>query len=100
MKRTLTLLLLCSAVFVAGCGYGEVSPTAYELSMSLYSVSNRKLGDRLPVVDKRIALARSEGEISVREAEWLNEIVELAEEQEWKKAMKQARRMMEDQVSN
>lgn len=100
MHRRILLLLLSAAVLVAGCGYPKVSPTAYELSMSLYNVSNRKLKDQLPAVEERIAEAKNNEEISEREAKWLEDIVALAAKNRWKKAMQSARRMMEDQVDN
>ena len=92
-------LLLVICFTVPGCGYGEVSPTSYELAKSLYNVSNRKLSDRLQQVTERIDNAEANEEVSSREAKWLRNIVEQAEREQWDKAMQAARRMMEDQIS-
>ena len=97
-RRILTILLL-SLSLVAGCGYGEVSPTTYELAKSLYNISNRRLPGKLATAKAKIATAREDGDISKKEAQWLNTIIAQAEQDNWQRAMKSARRMMEDQVS-
>ena len=99
MNRYICFLLFATFVFTSGCGYGKVSPTTYELAKSLYNVSNRKLSDKLDIVEERIETAETSKEISAREAKWLRGIANLAEQEQWNKAMKSARRMMEDQVS-
>jgi len=87
------------SIFCTGCGYGEVSPKTYELATSIYNVSNRKMTDKLESVTEQIETALEQEEISEKEAGWLVAIVEQAEKQNWDKAMKDARRIMEDQVS-
>lgn len=98
-RRLVFSLCAASFLFTIGCGYGQVSPTTYELAQSLYTVSNRRLTDQLEAVEQRIELAQENGEVSSQEAEWLNAIANQAKRQQWKKAMKSARRVMEDQVS-
>lgn len=88
------LTLLC----VVGCGYGEVSPTAYEYAQSLYNISNRKLAGHLQVAKTQVSEASDSGDISAKEAKWLQAIIEDAEQERWKQAMKSARRLMEDQI--
>ena len=98
-KTSVVIFLLLYLPFTHGCGYGEVSPKTYELAKALYNISNRKLDDKLADVKLQIAEELGKEEISKQEANWLNEIVERAERQEWGNAMKSARRMMEDQVA-
>ena len=97
-SRSLGLCLLVVSLVISGCGYGEVSPKTYELAKSLYSISNRKLSDKLDVAKEQIQLAHAGQEISDQEASWLHDIVERAENERWDQAMKSARRIMEDQV--
>ena len=98
MRRfALTVLLL--SIFCSGCGYGDVSPKTYELATSLYNVSNRKLTGKLEAVTEQIESAQEQEEITAKEAGWLVAIVEQAQAENWDKAMKNARRIMEDQVS-
>lgn len=94
-----TIAFAVGLVFIVGCGYGKVSPTTYEIAKSLYSISNRKLGDHLHLAKEQIVKSRENGDISDKEAKWLNAIVEHAEQERWEKAMNSARRIMEDQVS-
>lgn len=82
-----------------GCGgYGEVSPQAYEYAKAIYNVTNRKAEDRLAKLSKQIDASRQAEEISTTEADWLRDILKQAGDGNWKKANKQARAMMEDQV--
>lgn len=97
MNRIAITFLLC-CVFVAGCGYGEVSPKSYEIAKSLYNISNRKLSDQLDKVKGHINQATENEEISSTEAKWLRAIAQKAERGDWKRAMQDARRMMEDQI--
>lgn len=90
------LLLL---VVASGCGgYGEVSPQAYEYAKAIYNVTNRKAEDRLAKLSKQIDASRQAEEITKTEANWLRDILKQAGDGNWKKANKQARAMMEDQV--
>ena len=98
MVRRLLLMLLALPLWI-GCGYGELSPTAYEYSKALYGISNRKLEDRLDSVKRQIESSRKSGELTSQEASWLTSIVEDAENKQWSSAMNAARRMMEDQVA-
>ena len=97
MNRSAIIFLLCCISFV-GCGYGEVSPKSYEIAKSLYNISNRKLSNRVEKVQDQIHLATENEEISSSEAKWLQAIAQKAENGDWKRAMRDARRMMEDQI--
>ena len=85
--------------FFTGCGYGEISPKCYEIAKSLYSISNRKLTDKLEIITVEIETAKEKNEISSKEAKWLDAIVEKAEQENWHQATKEARKMMEDQIA-
>lgn len=100
MKPRTTYACLALALTLAvGCGgYGEVSPVAYDYAMALYSLSNQKAADRVPAVAEQVEASHQAGDISDREARWLQGILSDAESGDWKSAAKQARRMMEDQV--
>lgn len=94
----LQLFAWLALILLAGCGYGEVSSTTYEYAKSLYSITNRRMSDRLPQARQQIVAAREAGELPDKEAAWLLKIVDRAEEERWSSAMKSCRRIMEDQV--
>ena len=79
--RKLARGLLIGVTLIAGCGYGEVSPQAYECAKALYNVSNRKLASHVPKVQQKIADSLEEGAITAREAKWLEAIAEDAAEE-------------------
>ena len=81
-----------------GCGYGKISPKAYEHAKALYSICNRKDKQRLTRYATLLREARTQGEISPKEADWLDDIVQEAQAGEWEDAAAKARRMMTDQV--
>lgn len=89
--------LLCALLF-CGCGYSEISPTAYEYAKAIYSLSNRRATDKIAAVEERIAAAAESGELTLNEAGWLNDLCEDCRAGRWEKAQAAARRMMEDQV--
>ena len=83
---------------VVGCGYGEVSPAAHEYAQALYTLSNRQSADRIDEVAGKIAAAATAGEVTAREAGWLNDICDQCRSGSWADAQAAARRMMEDQI--
>ncbi|QDV75294.1 hypothetical protein [Botrimarina mediterranea] len=83
---------------MAGCGYGEVSPMAYEFAHALYTLSNRQSADRIDEVTTKIDAAVAAGEITEREAGWLNDICQQCRNGDWSDAQQAAKRMMRDQV--
>ena len=98
--RSLTLtagVALLLATFT-GCGYGEVSPTAYEYAKALYSVSNRQSVEKIAAVRAKIDASLDAGDLAPHEADWLTEVCDDCEAGRWEKATERARRMMEDQV--
>ena len=91
-------LLCLLALTMSGCGYGEVSPTAYEYAKSLYNITNRRLDGHLDKVHSQIVASEKQGEISLREAKWLLDIHDDAKNGQWQVAMQSSRRLLEDQV--
>ena len=95
------ILAACLLMLTVGCGgYGKVSLTAYEYAKGLYSIANRKQADLLDQVEEKINADVESGELSAKEADWLRDIIEQARDGDWPGAQKQARRIMEDQVSS
>ncbi len=99
-KISLPRLLCCLALLgVAGCGgYGEVGPRAYQYAQALYTITNLEKAEKLPGVAQQIDAAREAGELSPREAGWLQDIVSAARKGNWATANAQARRIMDAQV--
>lgn len=87
-------------VAMVGCGYGEVSPTAYGYAKALYTLSNTQAADRIDEVANKIASAVAAGEVTQREADWLNDICDQCRSGDWAGAQQAAKRIMRDQVKS
>jgi hypothetical protein len=85
---------------VAGCGYGEVSPTTYGYAKALYTLSNTQAADRIDEVANKIAAAADAGEVTQREAGWLNDICDQCRSGDWAGAQEAAKQIMRDQVKS
>ncbi len=92
------LLVFILPICVGGCGYGKVSPKAYEYAKGLYGVCSRRDENRLKKISSMIDQAQKRGEITEEEEGWLNEIVKQGKAGNWDSAIHMARRMMEDQA--
>lgn len=93
------LLWLLAPIVLAGCGYPEVSPKAYEISKALFSAASRQSEEQLDRAAGLIETELKAGEISPQEAGWLNEVVATAREGNWPEAQATARQIMEDQIN-
>ena len=92
---TALILLLCAV----GCGgYGEISPHSYEYAQALYSICNRQDEARLDPFSEQLLAAADAGELPVHEAEWMEDIADLARDGQWEDAARKSRRMLMDQV--
>ena len=91
-------LLVMLLPLLSGCGYGEISPTAYQYAKGLYAICNRRAADRLESVRQDIESARNDGEISHHEADWLLEIIADGQQQRWDAGAHAAREIMEAQI--
>lgn len=99
-SMTNRLGLLClAALCVVGCGYGELSPTAYEYAKALYSIGNRERGEKIEPIRAQIAASAEAGELSKSERRWLVAICDDCDAGRWEEATAAARRMMQDQVT-
>ena len=96
--RTRLALALLSLIAVTGCGYGEVSPAAYEHAKSLYTVSNLQSIESIERAAEAIARDLEAGKLSASEAGWLTDICDDCRAARWREAQDAARRMMQDQV--
>ena len=90
------LALICTTI---GCGYGEISPLAYDYSMALYSITNRRAADRLDGVEEQIHASHAEGKLTDPEQRWLQAIIDDARNGDWAAASRATRRLMEDQLT-
>ena len=97
-RKRLALVVLVALGLAGGCGYGEVSPATYQYAKALYNITNRKLENRLPAVEQQIAASAEAGDVLPHEVSWLQAIIDSAKNDKWQKAMRAARRMMEDQI--
>ncbi|MGF1581754.1 MAG: hypothetical protein ACFCD0_20685 [Gemmataceae bacterium] len=102
-NNKVTLLSLFSisvfaVLFIQGCGYGKVSPKAYEYAKALHSICDRQDETRLEKLAKMLEQSKAKDEISDQEFRWLDDIVAQGRQRQWKRATDNARRMMKDQV--
>ena len=88
-------ILLLSTGLWANQGYGEVSSEAYQYSTALYSACLSKNRQHLNKIETMLSSSEN---VSQNERRWLEEIIALAQSDDWTSASKDARRMMEDQV--
>lgn len=96
------LLLLVAIAFGArGCGhYSTVNEVTYEHAKALYSVCNRQDIQRLQTCAEMIAKAEQDDQISSTEAAYLNEIIEVARNEQWEESLAMSRQLMVDQVQH
>ncbi|MDZ4657949.1 MAG: hypothetical protein SH868_10275 [Bythopirellula sp.] len=94
----LVLCLLAGYFLVGRRGYGEVSDKTYEIASAMYSVCNRQDATKLASIGELVKSAESESNVTTAEADFLREILQLAEQGDWAAATTEARRLMEDQV--
>lgn len=95
----LAVILLIFLGAVPGCGYGKISPKAYELATALHSIANRQDEKRLPIVADLVKTASEKKEISSQETGWLQDIISQCKNNNWSTATRMSRQMLKDQVS-
>ena len=91
------LMIIAMIASLNGCGYGTVSPETYEIAKAIYGVCNRQQTEKLPQVTALIESSLTEQKITPQEAEWLHDLVRLAENGHWESAASKARQMLADQ---
>jgi hypothetical protein len=99
LRSRLPCIWLAVLVTITGChGYSDASPRTYEYAKALYSICNRQADDKLTEVGAMIDADIASGQLSTREAGWLTAIIDDAARGDWQAAMKEARKLMEDQT--
>ncbi|TWT61864.1 hypothetical protein [Rubinisphaera italica] len=99
MDFTTSMIFSLIVMFaMSGCGYAKVGPKAYECSMALYSVCNRRDESRLETVAELVESSLKNEELTATEASYLNAIIDKARKGEWEQATAEARSLMKDQV--
>lgn len=78
-------------------GYSEVSSLTYEFSKSLYSACLKKSEVHLAKAAEMLA-ETDESSIPSHERKWLEQIIKLADDGNWKTATLKSKRLMEAQV--
>ena len=92
------MLLVAGIFWLSNRGYGEVSPQTYEFSKALVGACQSQSEERLRQVE--MLLAGVEGaSLPDHERRWIQTMIDKARSGNWEAAWKQARRMMEDQVT-
>lgn len=92
------VLVLALSLAVTGCGYAEVSKTAYELTIALDQAIDRKNQDQLNLAKDIIAKHHSEKNLSDQERDYLLAIIDQAEAGDWDDARTECRRLLQDQT--
>lgn len=80
--RTTTIILL-AAFGIAGCGYPEIGPTAYETAKAFHSIMNDRDPTALARAREHIETARREQRLSESEHELFEEFLLQAEAGDW-----------------
>ncbi|QEG35540.1 hypothetical protein [Bythopirellula goksoeyrii] len=93
-----SLLVLLVFLLMPRWKYGDVSKLTYEISTALYSCCNLQDETRLATIDEQIQAASEGSQLTAKEARWLQEILDLAQEGNWQEAGQNARNLMQDQV--
>lgn len=96
--RSWLTTVLAIGLIVTGCGYGIVSPKAYEHAKAIYTLANMKAATVLDETERAIALDAEAGNLTPQETSWLNDLCADCREGNWKEAQSAARQMMEEQT--
>lgn len=91
----LVCLLLLATV---ACGYAKIGPAAYELTVALDQAVERQNVEQIIKARELIEQRKSDGEISERDFEYLDQIIVAAERGDWADSRKKARNILKDQV--
>ncbi|MFH5806791.1 hypothetical protein, partial [Alienimonas sp. DA493] len=90
--------VLLAALFVpAGCGYPEVSRSAYDMAEALENMADLQRPEQIPRARELIAAKFDRGEITAEERDLLSDIVDRAEAGEWEEARRDAVALMRAQ---
>lgn len=90
-QRMLGLAVLAC---LTGCGsYPELSPAAYQLTVTLDNVCSLKNEGQLTLVKEMIEKEKAAGDLSESDERVLRQIIKVAAEGNWEKASRQIRKL-------
>lgn len=98
LRQPFACALACGVLWLAGCGYPEVSPDTYELAKALHTVFNQKSETDLQRARALVEQRHAGGQISAAERDYLLDMIESADGGEWSAAEEEARKLISDQV--
>lgn len=90
---------LCCCLPLAGCGYDEVGPHAYQLTISLDQALELKRTDQLQTAGKLLDEALAAGDITEREHDYLSAIVAQGLAGNWSEGRRECRKLLADQTA-
>ena len=101
IPRSLAIQVLCVAcLYLVGCGqYGSLSPLGYDYATALHSISRKKSPEKLPILRKKIVHSFEQGDLSEQEHNWLESILDTADQGNWSRAIEASRNLLEAQVT-
>ncbi len=97
-RATKVLCIICLCLI--GCGqYGTLSPLGYDYATALHSLSRKKKTENIDLLRKKIVGSFEHGDLSERERNWLESILDSADHGDWPGAIKASRSLLEAQVT-
>lgn len=79
-------------------GYGEISELGYQYATALYSACNQTDDEKLEVISEMVIAASERQELEEHELRWLQGIIELGRQGDWRAAAGKTRQLLSDQV--
>lgn len=93
-RTILSLGVLTMLPLFAGCGgYPELSPAAYELTVTLDNVCALKNAGQLKLVEEMIEKEKAEGDLTAGDEQVLRRIIKIAAEGNWNEASRRIREL-------
>ena len=94
----IAVVVLTVAYFFFTSGYGKTTQLGYEFTQALYSACNQQDLERVRKIEMLINEYTDKQELPAKEKRWLDNIIRLAHEGQWKKAQRNARELLDAQV--
>jgi hypothetical protein len=107
MNRRKMACAIASVVLVVGVGlliwsfnrgYGTVTHRSYEIATALFSACNRKDAATLDKLEPLLTDAVASNEVTIREARWLQGMINKARSGQWQVACRSCRQLLNDQA--
>jgi len=80
-------------VLLAGCGYPELSPAAYDLTVTLDNVCSLENEGQLAIVERMIEEEKAKGDLSESDERVLRQIIAVATKGNWEEASRRIRQL-------